>query len=84
MKLAKAQISVADRERSRFKRQLRYAIARLKLEAAFWRLVRGAIRVFETPAGILDLPPYHPRRFFAAQIILYVGIGIVLLAAVLR
>jgi hypothetical protein len=41
-------------------------------------------RLFYLPGWILDLPPRHPYRFFGAQIILYVGLAVILLAAVLR
>jgi hypothetical protein len=48
-----------------------------RLRAAFERL-------FWLPEYLYRLPPEHPHRFFAAQVILYVGVGVILLVAVLR
>lgn len=48
------------------------------------RLRAALVRLFFLPGRILDLPLGHPHRFFAAQVILYVGVGIILLGAVLR
>jgi hypothetical protein len=48
------------------------------------RFRSAAKRPVELARYLYRLPPYHPHRFYTAQIILYVGVGLILLATVLR
>jgi hypothetical protein len=49
------------------------------------RLRAALVRLFWLPEHLYRLPPEHPHRFFAAQVILYVGVGVILVvASVLR
>ena len=48
------------------------------------RLSAALVRLFYLPGRILDLPEGDPRRFIFASVILYVGLGVILVAWVMR
>jgi hypothetical protein len=49
-----------------------------------FRRVLGKIARALDLARILDLPPRHPERMIAAQLVLYLGLGIVIALALYR
>jgi hypothetical protein len=49
----------------------------------FRRVLAKVARALDL-ARIFDLPPGHPHRMIAAQVVLYVGLGIVIAVALYR
>lgn len=64
--------------------ELRRKLALMKLENVRLRLANAAWRLFLLPGYLMDLPPEHPHRFYAAQVILYVGVFGIIAAVVLK
>lgn len=77
LKRARAESKARDR-------QLGRAIFVLKVERAWLKAWRSLLRLFFFPGRLMDLPPGHPYRFFAAQIILYVGMFAIVATVVFR
>jgi hypothetical protein len=49
----------------------------------FRRVLARIVRALDL-ARLLDLPPRHPNRMITAQVVLYVGVGIVIAVALYR
>lgn len=65
-------------------RAIRRALWRARVEVVRSHLRYFALRLFYLPGEILSLPEGDPRRWVAASVVLYVGLGIVALAWVLQ